>query len=305
MDSTEPRRGGKFAFVLAVLGMAGAVLSLTMVGSSLPTTETVGQVDLAAQAGHQAAAAAPQAAAAKSVSISGYAYSPATLTVNVGDTVTWTNQDTAPHNVVVTSGPEKFTSPTLQKGQSYTFTFTKAGSYQYYCSVHPDMKASVTVAGGATTTAPPTTTTAPPTTTAAPTTTMPGHPTTTPPTTTTPPAGEPPASCVPKEALAPLLAHIKAAHLETSPLQQVTDALAFDQYIKSHTVMLGQVLDPLLGSTLSGDVLSPFVAHVKAAHLEMSPQEQVNEALAFDQYIKTHTVMLEQMLDPALAQATC
>ena len=231
------------------------------------------------------------------VSISGYAYSPAALTVNVGDTVTWTNQDTAPHNVVVTSGPEKFTSPTLQKGQSYTFTFTKAGSYQYYCSVHPDMKASITVAGGATTTAPPTTT--------APTTTMPGHPTTTPSTTTTPPAGEPPTSCVPKEALEPLIAHINAAHLETSPLQQVTDALAFDQYIKSHTVMLGQVLDPLLGSAVSGDVLSPFIAHVKAAHLEMSPLEQVNEALAFDQYIKTHTVMLEQMLDPALAQATC
>ncbi|NUS65193.1 MAG: cupredoxin family copper-binding protein, partial [Saccharothrix sp.] len=248
--------------------------------------------------GHEAAAA-PQAAAAKSVTISGYAYSPATLSVSVGDTVTWTNQDTAPHNVVVTSGPEKFTSPTLQKGQSFAFTFTKAGSYQYYCSLHPDMKASITVAGSATTTtAPPaTTTTAPPTG---------GHPTTHPTTTTTaPPAGEPPAACVPKETLEPFIAHLKAAHLETSPLQQVTDALAFDQYVKSHTVLLGQMLDPALNSALSGDVLAPLIAHVKAAHLETSPLQQVDDALAFDQYIKSHTVMLEQMLDPVFAQATC
>lgn len=300
MDSTEPRRGGRFALVLAALGIAGAVFSLAAVGTSAPTATTVAQVDLAAQAGHQAAAeppraAAPAAASAKSVTISGYAYSPATLTVAVGDTVTWTNQDTAPHNVVVTSGPEKFTSPTLQKGQSYTFTFTKAGSYQYYCSLHPDMKASVTVSGG------PTTTTAPPTT---------GHPTTHPTTTTTapttaPPTGQPPTSCVPKEALEPFIAHLKAAHLQRSPLQQVTDALAFDQYVKSHTVLLGQMLDPALDSALGGDVLAPLIAHIKAAHLETSPLQQVDDALAFDQYIKSHTVMLEQMLDPVFAQATC
>ncbi|WP_461123628.1 cupredoxin domain-containing protein [Saccharothrix stipae] len=298
MDSTEPRRGGRFALVTAVLGIAGAVFSLAAVSTSAPTATPVGQVDLAAQAGHHAAAAqAPAAAAAKSVTISGYAYSPATLTVTVGDTVTWTNQDTAPHNVVVTSGPEKFTSPTLQKGQSYTFTFTKAGSYQYYCSLHPDMKASVTVTGGATTTTAPPVTTTPPTT---------GHPTTHPTTTTTaPPTGEPPTSCVPKEALEPFIAHLKAAHLERSPLQQVTDALAFDQYVKSHTVLLGQMLDPALNSSLSADVLAPLLAHVKAAHLETSPLQQVDDALAFDQYIKSHTVMLEQMLDPVFAQATC
>lgn len=300
MDSTEPRRGGRFALVLAALGIAGAVFSLAAVGTSAPSTTPAAQVDLAAQAGHHAAAAAPQAAApaaapaaasAKSVTISGYAYSPAALTVAVGDTVTWTNQDTAPHNVVVTSGPEKFTSPTLQKGQSYTFTFTKAGSYQYYCSVHPDMKASVTVAGGTTTT------TAPPTT---------GHPTTHPTTTTTaPPTGQPPTSCVPKETLEPFIAHLKAAHLERSPLEQVTDALAFDQYVKSHTVLLGQMLDPALNSALSGEVLAPLLAHIKAAHLETSPLQQVDDALAFDQYIKSHTVMLEQMLDPVFAQATC
>jgi amicyanin len=292
VDEENNRRGGRFALVLAALGIAGAVFSLAAAGATPAAPETE-QVGLAAQAAH-AAEAPPAATAAHQVTIAGYAYSPASITVNVGDTVTWTNQDTAPHNVVVTSGPEKFTSPTLQKGQSYTFTFTKAGSYQYYCSVHPDMKAGVTVAGTT-----PTTTTAPPTTTT-------GHPThPTPTTTTAPPTTAPPADCVPKESLAPLLAHIKAAHLETSPLQQVNDALAFDNYVKQHTVLLGQVLDPLLASNVQGAVLEPFIAHVKAAHLETSPLQQVNDALAFDNYVKQHTVLLEQMLTPLLEQATC
>ncbi len=51
--------------------------------------------------------------------------------------------------------------------------------------------------------------------------------------------------------------------------------------------------------------LAPFVAHLKAAHLETSPLQQVNDALAFDNYIKAHTVLIEQMLDPALNQAIC
>ncbi|WP_309109907.1 cupredoxin family copper-binding protein [Saccharothrix sp.] len=293
MDDDNNRRGGGFALALAALGIAGAVFGLAAAAVAPTAPPVAAEVGLAARAGH-AQGAQPAAAAAHQVAISGYAYSPASITVNVGDTVTWTNQDTAPHNVVVTSGPEKFTSPTLQKGQSFSFTFTKPGSYQYYCSVHPDMKASVTVTGSTTTTAPPTTTTT-------------GHPTH-PPTTTTAPTTTttaPPADCVPKESLAPLLAHIKAAHLETSPLQQVNDALAFDNYVKQHTVMLGQVLDPLLASDTHAQVLEPFIAHLKAAHLQTSPLQQMNDALAFDNYVKQHTVLLDQMLTPLLEQATC
>ncbi|WP_235921368.1 cupredoxin domain-containing protein [Lentzea tibetensis] len=280
----------RFAVLLAALGIAGTAMCLNLVGAG--QAAPVG-VDLAAQQQQV------QAAATTKVEIMNYAYSPSALTVAPGDTVVWTNHDSAPHNVVVTSGPEKFTSPTLQQGQTYTYTFTKAGTYQYYCSIHPDMKASVTVSGGTT---PPTTT--PPTTTPPVTTTPPtGHPTTHPssPTSTPPTSGD----CVSKEALAPFVAHLKAAHLETSPLQQVNDVLAFDNYIKAHTVLLEQMLDPALGSSLPQDVLAPFIAHVKAAHLETSPVQQVNDALAFDNYIKAHTVLLEQMLDPAFNQAIC
>ncbi|MFF0163324.1 plastocyanin/azurin family copper-binding protein [Streptomyces sp. NPDC005263] len=84
-------------------------------------------------------------AASYSVTMKGYAFSPANLTVPVGSTVTWTNQDTAPHDVKTTSGPVSIHSPMLNKGQSWSFTFTAAGTYGYYCTVHPNMTAGITV----------------------------------------------------------------------------------------------------------------------------------------------------------------
>src|SRR3954447_10851772 len=95
-----------------------------------------------------AAVAKPAATAgATAVQIKSYAYTPAALTIKVGTKVTWTNYDTAPHTVTVDSGPVKFNSPTLQKGDSFTYTFTTPGTYSYYCAVHPDMVATVTVTG--------------------------------------------------------------------------------------------------------------------------------------------------------------
>jgi amicyanin len=84
-------------------------------------------------------------AASYSVAMKGYAFSPASLSVPAGSTVTWTNYDTAPHDVKTTSGPLAIHSPMLNKGQSWSFTFTTAGSYGYVCTVHPDMTAGITV----------------------------------------------------------------------------------------------------------------------------------------------------------------
>ena len=89
---------------------------------------------------------APSAqAATQAVAMRGYAFSPSTLTVHVGDTVTWTNYDQAPHDVTTTSAPVAIKSQTLSTGQSFSYTFTTAGTYSYYCSIHPDMRATVTV----------------------------------------------------------------------------------------------------------------------------------------------------------------
>lgn len=89
--------------------------------------------------------AAPAHAAAYTVTIKQYQFGSGALTVQQGDTVTWVNQDEAPHDVVVTSGPATFRSPMLQKGQRWSYTLSAPGTYSYVCSVHPDMHGTLTV----------------------------------------------------------------------------------------------------------------------------------------------------------------
>jgi plastocyanin len=75
------------------------------------------------------------------IAIKNFAFSPATLTIKAGTTVTGTNKDGAPHQITSDLGtPVAFTSESLTKGESYLFTFTQAGTYSYYCTLHPSMK---------------------------------------------------------------------------------------------------------------------------------------------------------------------
>lgn len=80
----------------------------------------------------------------KNVTIDNYAFSPADLTVKVGTTVTWTNKDAAGHNVIATDNSWG-SSSLLKTGQSYRYTFTKAGTFPYHCGIHTEMKATITV----------------------------------------------------------------------------------------------------------------------------------------------------------------
>ncbi len=80
----------------------------------------------------------------KTVAIKGFAFSPSNLTIKKGAKVTWTNEDTAPHDVTQTNG-SALKSSTLHKGDSFSFTFDKAGTYEYLCSIHPMMKGSIIV----------------------------------------------------------------------------------------------------------------------------------------------------------------
>jgi amicyanin len=83
---------------------------------------------------------------ANAIAINNFAFSPATLTVKAGTTVTWTNEDSVPHTVVSDAGSAVvFTSPALATGSSFPFTFTQAGTYTYHCSIHPSMKGTVVV----------------------------------------------------------------------------------------------------------------------------------------------------------------
>jgi len=77
------------------------------------------------------------------VKIDNFSFAPGTLTVPVGTTVTWTNRDDIPHTVVSTDGA--FKSKALDTDEKFSFTFGKAGSYPYFCSIHPKMTGKVIV----------------------------------------------------------------------------------------------------------------------------------------------------------------
>src|SRR5262245_55802252 len=78
------------------------------------------------------------------VKIDNFSFGPATLTVPAGATVTWTNQDDVPHNVVSSEGGI-LKSPVLDTDQKFSYTFTMAGTYPYYCGIHPKMTAKLIV----------------------------------------------------------------------------------------------------------------------------------------------------------------
>ena len=77
------------------------------------------------------------------VKIDNFTFGPDTITVPVNTTVTWVNKDDVPH--VVASNDGLFKSRALDTDQTFAFTFTKAGTYPYYCSIHPKMVAKVVV----------------------------------------------------------------------------------------------------------------------------------------------------------------
>jgi plastocyanin len=77
------------------------------------------------------------------VRVDNFTFGPDTLTVPVNSTVTWVNKDDIPHIVASTDG--LFKSKALDTDDKYTYTFTKAGSYSYYCSIHPKMVGKIIV----------------------------------------------------------------------------------------------------------------------------------------------------------------
>jgi plastocyanin len=77
------------------------------------------------------------------VEIANFAYSPATITVSVGTTVTWTNKDSV-HHTVTTREP-LFDSGGLSQNQSFSYTFNQKGDFEYYCTFHPNMTGKVIV----------------------------------------------------------------------------------------------------------------------------------------------------------------
>ena len=78
------------------------------------------------------------------VKIDNFSFAPTTLTIKAGTEVRWKNQDDIPHTVV-SAGQQTFKSKVLDTDEESTYTFTKPGTYKYFCSIHPKMTATVVV----------------------------------------------------------------------------------------------------------------------------------------------------------------
>jgi len=90
-----------------------------------------------------AAGAARGEGAQAKVTIDNFTFTPAELTISVGTTVTWENDDDIPHTVVEKN--KLFRSKALDTNDSYAFTFTSAGTYDYFCGLHPHMVGKIIV----------------------------------------------------------------------------------------------------------------------------------------------------------------
>ena len=101
-------------------------------------------IGLGVGSGAQAYGASPDTKMAETVvKIDNFSFSPNTITVPVGTTIRWTNADDIPHTIV--SDDKVFKSKALDTDDQFTYTFTKAGTYSYFCGLHPKMTGTVVV----------------------------------------------------------------------------------------------------------------------------------------------------------------
>ena len=127
--------------LLLLLAACGGSPSPTASGGSTPTVAPTATPTLAPT---PTPIPTPTASTGgNSVTISGFAFSPQSLKVKVGTKVTWTNNDGVTRTVTADNGT--FSSGPLTSGHSFSFSFTKAGTYTYFCSIHRGMKATIVV----------------------------------------------------------------------------------------------------------------------------------------------------------------
>ena len=119
---------------LAALILPAMLALAACSGSSSPAASAAPSV---------APSVAPPDATGSAVSIASFKFEPATLTISVGTTVTWTNNDSASHTVTADDG--SFKSGTLGKGGTFSQTFATAGTFAYHCNFHSSMTGTITV----------------------------------------------------------------------------------------------------------------------------------------------------------------
>jgi plastocyanin len=128
----------RFSFLRYGPTLAPALLTLILSGCIPPPAKTTGATEssTAPSANHESPA---------QVVIDNFTYAPAILTIAPGTKVTWVNHDDVPHTVTSPSKPRLLDSSTLDTDDKFSFVFEKAGTYDYFCAVHPKMTGKIIV----------------------------------------------------------------------------------------------------------------------------------------------------------------
>ena len=125
------------AIVVAIVVIGGGLLLFAPMHKAPTKTDTMDM--------HKSSQTDDKAVATNSVVVQDFAFSPANITVKKGTTVTWTNQDSAAHTVTETDGKAGPDSGDVAHGKAYSFTYDTVGTFNYNCSIHPEMTGTVTV----------------------------------------------------------------------------------------------------------------------------------------------------------------
>ena len=128
--------------IIAVLVVAAVAFGLSKSSTGNSNSQASTQSQPSQPSSTQANNSASES---NSVTINNFAFSPPNITVKKGDSVTWTNKDTVPHTVTENDNQQGPNSSTLSSGEKYSFTFNTVGTFQYHCTIHPDMKGTVVV----------------------------------------------------------------------------------------------------------------------------------------------------------------
>jgi plastocyanin len=125
---------------LAIPVLVALSLALAACGGSDDSTERTSSPEITSESDP---APSGDAARAEKVKIVEFAYGPDPVVVEVGGKVTWQNEDSAPHTATADDG--SFDTDTLEKGKLKSATFKQAGSFPYFCEIHPTMHGTVEV----------------------------------------------------------------------------------------------------------------------------------------------------------------
>jgi plastocyanin len=131
----------RFLSVLAITATLTLAACSGGAATGAPTEAPAASVDGGAGAG----ACAPSTdAGTVAATMAGIAFVPATVNASVGDVIVWTNEDSVPHTATLTDDSE-CTTPNLGSGETGGLTFSAAGTYAFFCKVHPDMRGTIEV----------------------------------------------------------------------------------------------------------------------------------------------------------------